>query len=60
MPIKNWQPCYRPMIILQGWLPITQLIDHYVKTWGALQAGGHLMVIDTLAAQNLINKYFES
>ncbi|PSR57471.1 hypothetical protein AHMF7605_27045 [Adhaeribacter arboris] len=38
----------------------TKLIDHYVKTLGALHAGGHLMVIDALAAQKLIDKYFKS
>lgn len=38
----------------------TKLIDHYVKTLGAMPAGGHLMVIDTLAAQKLIDKYFKS
>ena len=38
----------------------TKLIDHYVKTLGAMHAGGHLMVIDTLAAQKLIDKYFKS
>lgn len=38
----------------------TKLIDHYVKTLGAMHAGGHLMVIDTLSAQKLIDKYFKS
>lgn len=38
----------------------TKLIDHYVKTLGAYHFGGHLMVIDSIAAQKLINKYFKS
>ncbi|MEX2428192.1 MAG: hypothetical protein WD577_08105 [Bacteroidales bacterium] len=36
----------------------TQLIDHYVKTLGAVHFGGRLMIIDTNAALKLINKYF--
>ena len=38
----------------------TKLIDHYIKTLGAYHFGGHLMVIDSVAAQNLINRYFKS
>lgn len=38
----------------------TKLIEHYVKTLGAMHAGGHLMVIDSLAAQRLIDRYFKS
>ena len=38
----------------------TKLISHYVKTLGAYHVGGHLMVIDAIAAQNLIDKYFKS
>ncbi|WPP49399.1 hypothetical protein [Catalinimonas niigatensis] len=38
----------------------TKLINHYVKTLGAYHFGGHLMVIDTVAAQKLIDKYFKS
>jgi hypothetical protein len=38
----------------------TKLIDHYVKTLGAYHFGGHLMVIDSIAAQKLIDKYFKS
>lgn len=38
----------------------TKLIAHYVRTLGAMHAGGHLMVIDTLAAQKLIDRYFKS
>jgi len=38
----------------------TKLINHYVKTLGAYHFGGHLMVIDSIAAQKLIDKYFKS
>jgi len=38
----------------------TKLIDHYVKTLGAYHFGGHLMVIDSIAAQKLIDRYFKS
>ena len=37
----------------------TKLIDHYVKTLGAYHFGGHLMVIDTIAAKGLVDKYFK-
>ena len=36
----------------------TKLIDHYIKTLGAVHFGGHLMVINTESALKLINKYF--
>lgn len=36
----------------------TQLIEHNEKTLGAVNAGGHLMIINTDAALKLINKYF--
>ena len=38
----------------------TKLIDHYVKILGAYHFGGHLMVIDTIAAKRLVDKYFKS
>ncbi len=38
----------------------TQLIEHYEKTLGAYHFGGHLMVIPTVSAKILINKYFKS
>ena len=38
----------------------TQLIEHYEKTLGAKNVGGHLMVINTDAALNLIDKYFKN
>ncbi|MFH0866270.1 MAG: hypothetical protein V1904_08745 [Bacteroidota bacterium] len=36
----------------------TQLIDHYIKSLGAIHFGGRLMIIDTVAALILIDKYF--
>jgi len=36
----------------------TQLIDHYIKSLGAVHFGGHLMIITTRTALKLINKYF--
>ncbi len=38
----------------------TKLIDYYIKTLGASQFGGQLMIINTIAANNLIDKYFKS
>lgn len=38
----------------------TKLINHYVKTLGAINVGNQLMIIDTKAAQNLIDIYFKS
>ena len=37
----------------------TKLIDHYIKTLGAYHFGGHLMIIETLPAKALIEKYFK-
>lgn len=37
----------------------TKLIEHYVNTLGAYHFGGHLMVIDTIAAKKLVDKYFK-
>lgn len=37
----------------------TQLIKHYEKMLGAINVGGHLMVINTNAALQLIDKYFK-
>jgi hypothetical protein len=42
-----------------SFLSKTQLIDHYIKTLGAFHFGGRVMVIDTQAALQLINKYFQ-
>lgn len=36
----------------------TQLIDHYIETLGAIHFGGRLMIIETIAALKLLNKYF--
>lgn len=38
----------------------TKLINHYVKTLGAHHFGGHLMVIDNISAQKLVDKYFKN
>jgi hypothetical protein len=38
----------------------TQLIDHYVLTLGALHFGGRVMIIESLAALKLVNKYFKN
>lgn len=38
----------------------TKLIDHYVKTLGAYHFGDHLMVIDSIVAQKLIDRYFKT
>ncbi len=38
----------------------TKLIDHYVKTLGAYHFGGHLMIINTISANKLIDQYFKS
>ena len=38
----------------------TQLIEHYVKTLGAIHFGGRLMIIETKAAVKLINRYFHN
>ena len=34
------------------------LVKHYINTLGATHVGGRIMVIDTIAALKLINKYF--
>ncbi len=36
----------------------TQLVQHYMDTLGAVHIGGRIMIIDTIAALKLINKYF--
>jgi hypothetical protein len=38
----------------------TRLIEHYTKTLGAYHFGGHLMILNTIAANKLINHYFKS
>ncbi|MCX6234510.1 MAG: hypothetical protein NT175_07275 [Bacteroidetes bacterium] len=37
----------------------TKLIDHYVNTLGAHHFGGQLMVIDSIGAKRLVDKYFK-
>jgi len=38
----------------------TLLIEHYEKTPGAINVGGHVMVINTNTALKLIDKYFKN
>jgi len=38
----------------------TQLVQHYVETLGAVHVGGRLMIIETGAANRLINRYFSN
>lgn len=36
----------------------SKLVQHYIDTLGATHVGGRIMIIDTIAALKLINKYF--
>ena len=38
----------------------TRLVEHYQKTLNAIKFGGQLMIINTLAANILIDKYFKN
>ena len=38
----------------------TKLIEHYEKALGAYHFGNHLMIINTKAAEYLIDRYFKS
>ena len=38
----------------------TKLIAHYTNTLNAFHFGGHLMIINTIAASKLIDQYFKS
>jgi len=38
----------------------TQLIDHYEKSLGAMHLGGRIMIIETIAALKLIDRYFQN
>ena len=38
----------------------SKLKDHYIDTLGASHYGSHLMVLNTSAALNLVDKYFKS
>ena len=37
----------------------TKLIDHYIKSLGAYHFKEQLMIIDTIAAKQLVNKYYK-
>lgn len=37
----------------------TKLIDHHIKTLNAFHFGGHLIIINTLAASKLVDQYFK-
>ena len=37
----------------------TKLMDHYTNSLGACYLGGQLMVIDSIAAKRLVEKYFK-
>lgn len=41
-----------------SFLSKTQLIQHYIDSLGAVHVGGRIMIIETVAALKLINKYF--
>jgi hypothetical protein len=41
-----------------SFLSKTKLVQHYIDTLGAMHVGGRIMIIDTIAALKLINKYF--
>lgn len=43
-----------------SFLSKTQLIEHYEKTLGAFHLGGRVMIIDTVAALKLIDRYFKT
>jgi hypothetical protein len=36
----------------------TQLIQHYIDSLGAMHVGGRIMIVDSIAALKLIDKYF--
>jgi len=38
----------------------TRLVKHYQKTLNAITFGGQLMIINTLAANILVDKYFKN
>jgi len=37
----------------------TELVDHYINTLGALHFGGRLMIINSIAAKRLVDKYIK-
>ena len=42
-----------------SFLSKTNLIEHYEKILGAVHVGGNIMIINTISALKLINKYFD-
>lgn len=46
--------------MLVNFLSKTQLVEHYIKSLGAIHFGGRVMIIETPAALRLINKYFKN
>ena len=38
----------------------SKLINHYIESLGAQHIGGRLIIIDTLAAKKLMNKYYSN
>jgi len=38
----------------------TQLIAHYEESLGARHIGGHRLLLDTVAAYRLVNRYFKN
>lgn len=43
-----------------SFLAKSQLIDHYEKSLGATHIGGRVMIIETIMAIKLIDKYFKN
>lgn len=43
-----------------SFLSKTLLIEHYEKTLGAIHFGGRVMIIETISALKLINKYYQN
>jgi hypothetical protein len=43
-----------------SFLSKSQLVEHYIKTLGAIHFGVRIMIIDTLAALKLIDRYFQN
>ena len=41
-----------------SFLSKSQLVQHYIDSLGAMHFGGRIMIIETIAALKLINKYF--
>ena len=43
-----------------SFLSKTQLVEHYIKTLGAFHFGGRIMIIDTIAALKLLDRYYQN